>query len=583
MFVVFEGIDGSGKTTLSNRVAERLRARGLSVKHVRAEGKFASPVTEGIRSLARDSRHVDLTPRAEFLLYVARDVQLVDEVIRPALDSHDVVIADRYLYTAEVLARFGRGLSPEYVAPVVGAAIGGLLPELVLLIDVDPVLARARRKASKLMAADTRAPSRKGLAGSSLQQRVRRGYRTLAASDPERWAVFSNAGSLDESVERLIRLIEGTRQLGARAALAVHAEQSGGADAAEPYAASGPEEALAKFMGWLARRTECEPQVAAYFLSGLSGGPVDALRRTLAERVPEVVLSGLVGLTDELSWELRERLCERCPTSVAKSLRGAAGLDERAHPLRDALWLATREAVLESLGKHQEEAAWARREEALGDAADAVMRSLAGVDAERGWRMRESWLARHEGRLAEDYGLACVAAKSVQGLDDERAWSVREAIRAAAPVAYLGSLSALTSERSFAARRRYLTSAPKAVMESLRRLDVPEAWELRRRVAGQTKEALDGMSGNDGAEAWELRDAHADLWPSTVAKSLGPLADGERGRALLVRLLARHPDNLSLLKHAAAVALGCHRVGAPSMSVPDLRARGLSHAPSSEG
>ena len=85
MFVVFEGIDGSGKTTVSNMVAERLRAGGLSVKHLRAEGKFVSVVSEAIRELGRDARNIELVPQAEFLLYVARDVQLIEQALRPAL------------------------------------------------------------------------------------------------------------------------------------------------------------------------------------------------------------------------------------------------------------------------------------------------------------------------------------------------------------------------------------------------------------------------------------------------------------------------------------------------------------------
>ena len=74
MFVVFEGIDGSGKTTVSNRVVKRLGERGLSVKHVRAEGKFASSVTEAVRALARDVKNLELVPKAEFMLYVARKI-----------------------------------------------------------------------------------------------------------------------------------------------------------------------------------------------------------------------------------------------------------------------------------------------------------------------------------------------------------------------------------------------------------------------------------------------------------------------------------------------------------------------------
>src|SRR5690349_13467823 len=117
MFVVFEGIDGSGKTTLSNLVANRLREGGLAVKHLRADGKFASSVTEALRDLGRDARNLHLTREAEFFLYVARDVQLIAEVMKPALAETDVVIADRFLYTAEVLGRSGRHLPESLTAP----------------------------------------------------------------------------------------------------------------------------------------------------------------------------------------------------------------------------------------------------------------------------------------------------------------------------------------------------------------------------------------------------------------------------------------------------------------------------------
>ena len=120
MFVVFEGIDGSGKTTISNLAAERLRAAGLTVEHLREGGKFSSTVTQNLREFGRDVRNLDLTPFAEFFLYVTRDVQLLEEMTRPALGRADVVIADRFLFSAEVLARHGRGLPEACAAPGAG-------------------------------------------------------------------------------------------------------------------------------------------------------------------------------------------------------------------------------------------------------------------------------------------------------------------------------------------------------------------------------------------------------------------------------------------------------------------------------
>ena len=219
MFVVFEGIDGSGKTTVSNRVADRLREAGLKVCHLRADGKFASAVSEGIRGFGRDARNLDMVPQAEFLLYVARDVQLIEQVLRPALAVNDVVISDRFLYTPEVLGRTARNLGADFTAPILRAAAGGLTPDLAVLVDVDPVLARARRKAFKLSVLDKRPPARKGLAGAGLQHRLRRGYIELAEASPRLWAVVDNEDVLEDTVARVTALITEARRDGTPAAL----------------------------------------------------------------------------------------------------------------------------------------------------------------------------------------------------------------------------------------------------------------------------------------------------------------------------------------------------------------------------
>ena len=124
MFVVFEGIDGSGKTVLSTRVARALRAAGLRVEHVREGGTFCSPIVQRIRELGRDARNLMLAPHAELLFYAAREAQLQAEVTQPALSRADVVIADRYFYSAEVLAIHGRGMDPTTVRAMVNAASG---------------------------------------------------------------------------------------------------------------------------------------------------------------------------------------------------------------------------------------------------------------------------------------------------------------------------------------------------------------------------------------------------------------------------------------------------------------------------
>jgi dTMP kinase len=136
---------------------------------------------------------------------------------------------------------------------------------------------------------------------------------------------------------------------------------------------------------------------------------------------------------------------------------------------------------------------------------------------------------------------------------------VRDLARTAAPVAVLGSMFGLVDQRAWSERAAYLLRAPKVVMASIGGLTDPRAWQMRRSVIGVCKEALDSMSKLDGDEAWSLRDGYADVWPSTVVKTLGPLSTTPRGLALIARQLELYPDDISLLKNAAAVELGIAR------------------------
>jgi dTMP kinase len=558
MFVVFEGIDGSGKTTVSNMVAERLRAGGLSVKHLRAEGKFVSVVSEAIRELGRDSRNIELVPQAEFLLYVARDVQLIEQALRPALGQTDVVLADRFLFTAEILGRHGRRLSPEWMAPILQSAAGGLSPDLVVLVDVDPVLARARRKAAKLAADDQRPPSRKGLAGVGLQHRMRSGYLDMAAAAPAQWVIVDNEDVLEDSVARVTQLIAEAHGLGVAKAIE-NFRAAVKRDARAPKPLTSSEEALEAFLCWVDLRSAREPRVAAYLLAGLWGPGVDERRRALADRVPQAILAGLSGLGDDTSWELRERFVKEHPRAVAQTLSGFVGSHPRATALRSALEREAPVEVLASLGRLDDDFAWTIRDRLYDAHPAAVIGSLAMLGGDRAWKLRQRWLDRANGQLGQSYETARVGAKSVTGLDDERSWEVRHQIRTSAPVAALASLEGVLGARSWDWRAEFLSRAPKVVMLTLKRISHPRAWEMRGAVAGDCKEAIDSISWLDDREAWEMREEHADTWPSTVVKTLGPLADGPRGRKLIERQLRAYPGNVSLLKHAAAVALGNHR------------------------
>jgi len=536
VFVVFEGIDGGGKTTLSNLVAKRLRAGGLRVEHVREDGRFASSVTQALRELGRDARNLALTPRAELMLYLTREVQLLDEATRPALARCDVVIADRFVATAEALAVYGRGLPEAEVTALVAAATGGFTPALTVLVDAEPAVARARRQIAKLHAGEKRPPSRKGLAGTALQRRLRDGYRAIAVRDS--WLVVDNTDAeLDTLVDAIVEAIVARRH---------HVAIPAGA---APAVARDRASARAALLAWVDQRAPREPDLAAYFLDGLGGDPdVDIRRRTLADRAPRVIAVGLKWQSDPVSWELREQLADRAPGEIARSIVGPDALAPRGHALLRSLAARVPQQVGECLAGRNDEAAWELRELLP---LDAVAASLARVPGERAWQLRERWLAAHGG-LAEitDVARATLACAMIADIGDDRAWAIRDALYPIAPVAALDSIGALADERAWQWRARDIARAPKIVMRTLATSVDERAWQLRERVAAHCEEVLDSVAGIDDPRAWQLREAAIERWPNAAIRSLGPLAQSERGHALVDAVLARHPANLAVWRRA---------------------------------
>jgi len=141
-FLALEGPDGGGKSTLAARTAEWLRALDFDVVVCRDPG--GTPLGERLRGVILTDESVHPTMRAEMLLYMASRAQLVDEVIRPALAAGRIVISDRFLLSNIVYQGVAGGLDAAEVARVGETAVGGLLPDLTLLLDVGPEIARQR-------------------------------------------------------------------------------------------------------------------------------------------------------------------------------------------------------------------------------------------------------------------------------------------------------------------------------------------------------------------------------------------------------------------------------------------------------
>ena len=141
-FIVFEGGEGAGKSTQEALLAEWLTARGITVLRTREPGGTAAG--EAIRTILLSNEYAGLTDRAEALLFAAARGEHAAQVIRPALESGTVVICDRYLDSSVAYQGYGRGLGAEYVRGLSLWATRDLVPDLTVLLDVDPAIGLSR-------------------------------------------------------------------------------------------------------------------------------------------------------------------------------------------------------------------------------------------------------------------------------------------------------------------------------------------------------------------------------------------------------------------------------------------------------
>ncbi|MDP3044040.1 MAG: dTMP kinase, partial [Bacillota bacterium] len=169
-FIVFEGIDGVGKTTQINLLQDRLTAAGLRVLVTREPG--GTRLGEIIRGVLLNPVHSEMAPETESLLYVAARAQFVREVVRPALADGMVVLSDRYADSTLAYQGYGRRLDVARLGEINGLATGDLHPALTVLLDlpVEAALARTGAKERDRLEQETGA----------FYQRVRDGYLALA-------------------------------------------------------------------------------------------------------------------------------------------------------------------------------------------------------------------------------------------------------------------------------------------------------------------------------------------------------------------------------------------------------------------
>lgn len=200
LFLVVEGMDGAGKSSQIERLSSWLSAEGADPLVTREPG--ATAIGAGIRTILLDRRNGGMDPRTEALLYAADRAQHAAEVIAPALAAGRVVISDRYVDSSLAYQGIARGLGVERILDLSMWATGDLLPDLVLLLDVSPALARQRTLREE------RTDDRIEAEGDEFHRRVADAYWALSRTYPSRFAVIDASAAEDAVAEEIRRRVE---------------------------------------------------------------------------------------------------------------------------------------------------------------------------------------------------------------------------------------------------------------------------------------------------------------------------------------------------------------------------------------
>jgi len=200
-FITFEGSEGSGKSTQADKLASHFQRCGIPYILTREPG--GTPIGESIRDLLQFAPHnSDMTSETELLLFEASRSQLVREVIKPALERGKCVIADRFFDSTSVYQGAARKLNREVIERLNAFAVGDCNPDITFVLDVDAATADAR------MQREPRKADRMEQQPAEFYERVRKGYRELAAHESKRIVLIDGTHDIDEIEAEILKTLD---------------------------------------------------------------------------------------------------------------------------------------------------------------------------------------------------------------------------------------------------------------------------------------------------------------------------------------------------------------------------------------
>jgi len=191
-FIAFEGGEGAGKSTQEALLAQWLTERGHHVVRTREPG--GTPAGEAIRAVLLGNEYAGLDERAEALLFAAARGEHAQRIIRPALDAGNIVVCDRYIDSSVAYQGVGRDLGVQQVRDLSVWATRGLLPDVTVVLDIDPAIGLSRVKD----------PDRLESEPIEYHRKVRQAFVDIARADPDRYLVI-DAGGAPEDIAAQIR------------------------------------------------------------------------------------------------------------------------------------------------------------------------------------------------------------------------------------------------------------------------------------------------------------------------------------------------------------------------------------------